>query len=80
MDPVGKILTRKALAFSLVAAGALGAVGREQTGLSGGAAVDLVLIAGSCVGVLLWADSKRLERRHRREREKGTDEENKKTP
>lgn len=80
MDPVERILARKSLAFSLVAAGVLGTVCREQAGLSASALLDVVLIACSCVGVILWADSKRLERRYRRVREEGNAEEDKRAP
>jgi hypothetical protein len=80
MDPVEKILARKALAFLLVAAGVLGTVCGEQAGLSAGALLDVVLIACSCVGVILWADPKRLERIHRREQEERNGEEDKKAP
>jgi hypothetical protein len=71
MNDVQRILRQKALAFFLVAASALGSVLKEQAGMGGGVLLDGLLMACLAVGLLLWVQSKRRERRIRREGEEG---------
>ncbi len=69
MKDIRKILRQRFLAFSLVAAGGLGSVCKEQWGLDGGPVLDGVLMACFCLGLGLWVGSKRMERRSRRQQE-----------
>lgn len=64
-----KVLRQKALAFSLVATSALGAVFKEQSGLGGGLFLDGFLAACLALGLFFWISSKRMERRGRRNQE-----------
>jgi|GEM_PF-3430047 len=70
MSNVDRILKQKALAFSLVAASALGTVFKGQWGIRGGPLLDGLLIVCFTLGLFLWLGSKRMERRSRREEEK----------
>ena len=69
MSNVDRILKQKALAFSLVAVSALGAVFREQWGMEGSPVFDGLLIACFSLGLVLWLGSKGMERRSRRDEE-----------
>ncbi len=64
-----KVLRQKALAFSLVATSALGAVFKEHSGMGGGLLVDGFLAACLALGLFFWISSKRMEWRDRRHQE-----------
>lgn len=66
MNHSDRILRLKALAFSLVAMSALGTVFKEQAGIEGGLLLDGLLMGCLAFGVLLWVQSKSMERRLRR--------------
>ena len=67
MSSIDRILKQKALAFSLVAASALGTVAKEQAGIEGGPFLDGLLVACFVLGLALWIGTKAMERRSRRE-------------
>jgi hypothetical protein len=69
MKNTDSILKLKALAFSFVAMSALGTVFKEQAGIEGGVLVDGLLTACLVFGLFLWIQSKRMERRARRNKE-----------
>ena len=67
MSTVDRILKQKALAFSLVAASALGTVVKEQAGIEGSPLLDGLLVVCFVLGLVLWLGTKGMERRSRRE-------------
>jgi hypothetical protein len=69
MNKMDSILKLKALAFSLVAMSAVGTVFKERGGIEGGLLLDGLLTACLAFGLLFWIQSKRMERRLRRNNE-----------
>ena len=60
------VLKRRVLAFSFVAMSLFGTLFKEHWGIEAGPLLDGVLMVCLALGLWLWVDSKRMERRSRR--------------
>ncbi len=69
------ILKRRVLAFAFVALSVLGTLFKEHWGIEGGFLLDGLLLACLALGLWLWVESKRMERRSRRDEEGSVEEE-----
>ena len=69
------ILKRRGLAFAFVALSLFGTLFKEHWGIEGGPLLDGLLVVCLALGLWLWVDSKRMERKSRREEQRKEEDE-----